>query len=233
MTDSFPIQSIQLPDTNILKRYLLKDFDPKNTITQSILSLFESMDKVEQNIFHITHTVNNYMNAMTKSSFDLTPMAVALCFVYNALHINYDLPHMRNKLKFKCRPCMHIYFGEAVTQLASVCLITYATQILNCIQLDNVKDMHSLKMKLISTLNEVDSQIFFSLIGDSSSSEFHEKLENNFDTQVRQCLNKTIDGCFLAYSDFVAEETLKNLMTNFKQVYWKNIEHNGVTFRKS
>ena len=149
--------------------------------------------------------------------------------MYNALRINFDLPHMRNKLKFKDRPCLHICFGETLAQLSSICLSSHAIQILNTMHVPEVSNLHALKMTLLRIFNQVEPESFFSLLNVSHTESFQSILNTNLDSHINSLINKTIDSCFFMYSEFLPAETVKNLITNFKQVYWETIRQNGVT----
>lgn len=137
------------PHVDVIMHFVYSKYPPDNMIVNAISYLFSTTNTIEQNIFHIKDIVLSQCSpGHTVDSTVYTVIATASVLFYTSMRLMYDLPHMRNKFLYKSKPCLHVTYGEIVTQLTSICLTGLAVEMLN----ETIKD-HSLKMKIFDSIN--------------------------------------------------------------------------------
>ena len=115
---------------------LLDNYSKNNTIVRSIVYILNKLNKDESNIIYMVRNIQQYMNYITSKNNTLEFLIIPFIYIYNSYQIIYNLPHMLNKPLYKEQPSINIIFGEIVTQLTSITLLSEAINILNNSKID-------------------------------------------------------------------------------------------------
>lgn len=206
---------------NSLEFFIKKEFNNNNKISKSILYIFQDMNEIENNIIQITQNIQNYMNNYTDQQLNLDFIYVSyICFL-NSINILLDLPHMRDKVKYKNRPSIHIIFGEVIAQLASISLISYSVSLMN----NHIK-VNNIRQKILETVSKNPYLNFSELIDVKDTKLFQSLLQKNYENNIQNIYSNVIETCFLMYSEFVNSDKIKNLITLFNNYYVNNLIKN-------
>ena len=95
-----------------------------NKITEAIAYQLNSLSEVEMKIISIINYIQITLNNEFNKNCDLSNIILGLIYLYNSKIIIYNLPSMLDKVNYNNKPCVHVLFGETVSQLTSVSLVT-------------------------------------------------------------------------------------------------------------
>ena len=182
----------------------------KNPILKSIIYLFNNIDNIEQTIYNIILEIQTMLNLKYNKNYNIIDMAYPLIYMYNSHRIILDLPHMRDKIKYKNRPSLHVIFGEVMSQLVSVALFSESLQMLNNFSMNGLDGQIENEIKTKNLNFIVNSFDFDESLFDLNTNELKHKLEKLFQENIQKIYKITID---VSLNYYILDET------NEKEIY--------------
>jgi len=102
-----------------------------NPITSAILYQISNITDKDKDIFDKVSRIESILNKKYKKDYKFTDIAIAFMFIYNSCKVIYNLPHMLDKCYDSTKPSIHVVFGESVTQLVSIVLLSEAIKLIS------------------------------------------------------------------------------------------------------
>lgn len=228
---------VQTPDTTTSSisslmttviNYIRQKYPEDNMIFKALMYLFHSTNKIEQDILNIMIQVYDRVKTSSQESEtlykDFEVVAAAAVLSYTSVHVLFDLPHMCDRYSYKNMPCLHITYGEIVTQLTSVCLTTLAIELIN----DRIQD-NTLKIYIFDIIQASDpEEKFVSLLDAQNRVDFKTKLDEQLKESEQKLLCNIVNICFSiwGYKNKVPAKTVKNLILDVQNSLNLNHTHN-------
>ena len=191
----------------------------KNPILKSIVYLFGSIDDIEQTIYNIILEIQTTLNHKYNKNYNIIDMAYPLIYMYNSHRIILDLPHMRDKIKYKNRPSLHVIFGEVMSQLVSVALFSESLQMLNNFNMNELDEQLEDEIKTKNLNFIVNSFDFDESLIDLSTSKLKYKLEKLFQENIQKMYKITID---VSLNYYILNETKEK--QNYRLFFFKKFQ---------
>jgi len=171
----------------------LKNKKKNNKITEAIAYQLNNLSNVEIKIISIINSIQLTLNNELNKDCDLSNIILGLIYLYNSKIIIYNLPSMLNKVNYNNRPCVHVLFGETVSQLTSVSLVT------ECFELIGSEIDEGIKYNNILTLCDININEDI-IICINNNDNIKENLEKLLKLSIKELYNKAIDICLNYYN---------------------------------
>ena len=164
----------------------------KNKLILSIIYAYNLLSDEELNIFYKLFQNSQQKNKNESILFDII-LSSLLCYL--SFLISYSFEHMLNKFINNGKPCMHVIYGETISQLASFCIFVEGNNII----LKNNQMINKTKNKIIRNfhkLNTTQKQLSNVLqhINEENKKEF---LQNDLKNKFEKIISVTIENLLL------------------------------------
>lgn len=108
------------------------------------------LSKIDYNIIFIVNDLNKNLNIKYGKNYNLKNILLCMIYYFNSIVIIFNLPHMLNLIKYNNKPSLHIIFGETITQLTSISLLS------ECLRLITAEPIMKIKNKNIMSFNKLN-----------------------------------------------------------------------------
>ena len=116
---------------NIVKKY------GKTRLTTAIVYEIENQTEVDKKIIDLVRNVEQFINTKYNVSYNLTTLINSLLCIYHSNTTINNLPSMTDSILNGSKPNLHIVFGETISQLVSVSLLTESLFYINELIINN------------------------------------------------------------------------------------------------
>ena len=186
-----------------------------NYIINAIVYSLNDLNEIENKIINNVLKIQTYLNDITNNSYNLEYISKAIIFLYNSYRIITNLPHMLDKIKDKKKPCVHIIYGEMVTQLSSVTLFSEAINILNNLDYTIDKNRNQIICDNFKTISDKSLDINPELINNKKMYKI--LLEDDYRKKIKILNEKIIDLSINIYKKDINIKNLKNKLIQIIQ----------------
>lgn len=214
--------------STILQNYVRRfSHGATSPITKALLYLFSTSSDLEASVFSLTDRIEIHASSLLEQSppsslrSHLEVLAVATVFMYTSVRMGQDLSHMRDKYTYKGRPCIHVVFGEVVTQLASISLSGMAVEMVNNL-IDDPDLRVSLLEELHSQMSETSDDDVASLLGVQDRNIMKQKLSEQLQKVEADIFKKLLTVCWMDIGTLCgfSSKKVKNLIQDgIKNLY--------------
>ena len=190
------LQNKQNIDTfkQLLKNKYINVFEKfkKNKLILSIIYAFNLLSDEKLNIFYKLFQNSQKKNINESISFDII-LSSLLCYL--SFIISYSFEHMLNKCTNNGKPCMHIIYGETISQLASFCIFVEGNNII----LRNNQMTNKIKNKIIRNFHELNTtqKQLSNLLQHINQENKKELLQNDLKNKLEKIVGVTIENLLL------------------------------------
>jgi len=123
-----------------MEQKLIQSFTEKygnSRLISPIQYIFSKLTDVDLNLIKIIQYVEIFLNEKYKTNIKLDKLIYTFSCLYHSNKIIYDLPHVMNKVNYNTKPCLHIIYGETISELVSLSLYTECLEYMNNLYLEN------------------------------------------------------------------------------------------------
>lgn len=190
---------------NIVKKY------GKTRLTTAIAYEIQNQTETDKKIITLVQNIENFVNKKYNLRYNLMALINSLLCVYHSNNIIYNLPSMNYKILNGSKPNLHIVFGQTMSQLVSVSLLTESLFYIDGLIIDN-------KVCLETRTNLLELYINYNPKLDSVL-EKKELLESTIDENINVLLLTALDMSITIYGDLIDNYNKLIIKNYFKFMY--------------
>ena len=174
---------------NIVKKY------GKTRLTTAIVYEIENQTEVDKKIIDLVRNVEQFINTKYNVSYNLTTLINSLICIYHSNTAINNLPSMTDSILNGSKPNLHIVFGETISQLVSVSLLTESLFYINELIINNKVNVET-RIKLMDVYINYTPQL-------DNVLENKELLKLTIDKNINILLMKALDLSIMVYGNLV------------------------------
>uniref|UniRef100_A0A6C0EKZ0 Uncharacterized protein n=1 Tax=viral metagenome TaxID=1070528 RepID=A0A6C0EKZ0_9ZZZZ len=174
---------------NIVKKY------GKTRLTTAIVYEIENQTEVDKKIIDLVSNVEQFINTKYNVSYNLTTLINSLLCIYHSNTTINNLPSMTDSILNGSKPNLHIVFGETISQLVSVSLLTESLFYINELIINNKVNVET-RIKMMDVYINYTPQL-------DNVLENKELLKLTIDKNINVLLMKALDLSIMVYGNLV------------------------------
>ena len=195
-----------------MENILIESFEKKygKRLLLPIKFIFSEFTDIDLNIIKIIKYVEAFLNLKLNKNIKLDKIIYCFNCLYHSNKIIYDLPHVLNNVNENSKPCLHIIYGETISELVSLALYTECLDYLNSFY----NEYNILKKNRNNSL-----ELFLDRLKNINFIEKDKLVKNKINNFIKEMYILSIDismSLFLDINDIaIKNKILKNIQSNY------------------
>ena len=183
----------------------------KNKLTMAISYDLNNLSQVDKNIIDLVKNIEQSINTEYNINYELNYLIYSLIYIHHSNKIIYNLPHMNNNIKEDGKTSLHVVFGETLSQLVAISLVTESLYCIN-----KLCEINNLTIK---TRNNIMELYMKNTLDYNDILDNKELLNTKFTSSIKLLYIKTLDISTYIYEDIISSNTLLIARNEFKKNY--------------